>query len=221
MILAQTNPNKHPNPKTKEYKMLPNIRISMDDTYSPIPLSSSALQGIATKIRNEYGRAIQNEMKHYLRIADHITSAFEQSSVSSYTTIIKEPSLDAIVSIAIDSKFRMSCALLITRNSIELEAIQITEGGDLRSPCINIILEGCIVNDYLATDIISYYHNCFLRVDDPSELADVIANVIPKEVQQEIFCQSELFSTNEIKYIEPTISEFKHSINEMFANAYL
>lgn len=200
--------------------MLPNIKIEMN-TYSPIPLNSSTLQGLATKIKNEYGRVIQNEMRHYLRIADHITAAFEQSTVSRHTTIVKEPSLDAIVSIAIDSKFRMNCALLITRNSIELETIQISEGGDLRSPFVNIILEGCIIDDYLDTDIISYYHNCFIRVDEPSELADAIANELPKEDQQEIFCQSELFSSHEVKYIEPTISEFKQSINSMFINAYL
>jgi hypothetical protein len=195
--------------------MISNIKIDID-SYSPVPLTHQSIYELALRMRSEYGRPIQQEMKHYLRIAEHIIEAFDQPDIESRVDIIKEPSIEIIISNQIDSRFRMFCTMTIKRNSIEIESIQISEVDKISLPNVSIILQSNIMDSYSGEDLLSYYHCCKIKFDHASEIPELLAEYLPKETQQNVFYHSTLFIDFNIPYIEPTISEFKNLIQHIF-----
>ncbi len=195
--------------------MLPKIQITLD-SYSPIPLNQSSIYELATKIKTDYGRVIQQELKHYLRIADHINEAFTQPSVDAEVDIVKPAGIDAIVIIPLSSSIKMICSMSIDRNHISIEGIQISDSQGYQDPIVFLAF-GCHIisldDDY---DLVSFHHSCYVKLNVPSGLAQALNDSFPKDFQQTICCHSNLFSNLKVPYVEPTINEFRALVKALF-----
>jgi hypothetical protein len=137
------------------------------NSYSPVPLNQSAIKEVANQIKTEYGRKIQKELRYYLRIAEHINEAFQQDDVIDKVDIVRKASLEATISIPIDSQFKMICVMDIERNHITIEGIQITDSLGFEYPLMFLAFSGSIQSKLDGQEMISFYHSCFVTVDDP------------------------------------------------------
>jgi hypothetical protein len=185
------------------------------NSYSPVPLNQSAIKEVANQIKTEYGRKIQKELRYYLRIAEHINEAFQQDEVIDKVDIVRKASLEATIAIPIDSQFKLICVMDIERNHITIESVQITDSLGFEYPLMFFAFSGSIHSRLDNQEMISFYHSCFVSVDNPLDLSAILESNFPKLVQENIFYKSALFQTEKIKYVEPTISEFKKLISNI------